>query len=221
MLSRTKIVLRLKFLRSFWTLYDLSACSGRHRYNWKENYNKTNVLVVLERKSSTRLITSTLTIFIIPDRRVEAGSGEGQVFPSETCSAGVCVQRAIYISIQGNREWNFEILNRRYSLCSGETLIMLSERTDLKICLFQSRGFSLLTTVTKIVKSIAKMGYIINSCFKSCHKVKKIRLSLPDKLPTKQFAFCTLSWFHAKGSFKVELRAHDQFSRASYFKKNT
>lgn len=26
------------------------------------------------------------------------------------------------------------------------------------------------------------MGYIINSCFKSCHKVKKIRLSLPDKL---------------------------------------
>lgn len=27
------------------------------------------------------------------------------------------------------------------------------------------------------------MGYIINSCFKSCHKVKKIRLSLPDKLP--------------------------------------
>lgn len=65
------------------------------------------------------------------------------------------------------------------------------------------------------------MGYIINSCFKSCHKVKKIRLSLPDKLPKKQFAFRTLSWFHAKGSFKIELRAHDQFSRASYFKKNT
>ena len=102
------------------------------------------------------------------------------------------------------------------------------------------------------------MGYIyINNCFKSCHKVKKIRLSLPDKLPTKQFAFRTLSWFHAKlpacrrllfpllhaekvffpratkeigdvctqanakRSFKVELRAHDQFSRASYFKKNT
>ena len=175
MLSRTKIVLRLKFLRSFWTLYDLSACSGRHRYNWKENYNKTNVLVVLERKSSTRLITSTLTVFIIPDRRVEAGSGEGQVFPSKTCSAGVCVQlvslaavfsivtqrsspgeercvtilktaaretsvqRAIYLSIQGNREWNLEILNRRYDLCSGEIIIIiLSERTDLKICLFQS-----------------------------------------------------------------------------------
>lgn len=77
----------------------------------KTKYNKTNVLVVLERKSSTRLITSTLTVFIIPDRRVEAGSGEGQVFPSKTCSAGVCVQRAIYISIQGNREWNSTILN--------------------------------------------------------------------------------------------------------------
>ena len=65
------------------------------------------------------------------------------------------------------------------------------------------------------------MEYIINSCCKSCHKVKKIRLSLPDKLPTKQFAFRTLFWSHAKGSFKIELRAHDQFSRASYFKKNT
>lgn len=33
---------------------------------------------------------------------------------------------------------NFEMLNCRYDLCSGETLIILSERTDLKICLFQS-----------------------------------------------------------------------------------
>lgn len=99
----------------------------------------------------------------------------------------------------------------------GETLYILSERTGSKD-MFVS--VYLLTTVTK--KSIAKMVYIyINNRFKSCHKVKKIRLSLPDKLPTKQSAFRSLSWFHAKGSFKIELRAHDQFSRASYFNKNT